>query len=52
MAKNKSGNRIGTDLMSGGPVGNYLASDNAFSDHGLENEEKMNKALQKGRKSK
>ncbi|WP_155922222.1 hypothetical protein [Bacillus sp. EB01] len=52
MAAKRTDRNIGTDKMSGGPVGNEFTSDNAFSDHGLDNEERLNKALQKGRKTK
>ncbi|CEG27259.1 hypothetical protein [Bacillus sp. B-jedd] len=52
MKKDRTEKRVGTDKMSGGPVGNEFSSDNAFSDRGLENEVKMNAALQKGKKAK
>lgn len=35
------------DSISGGPIGNQLNSDNAFSDSGLENARLLNKAMKK-----
>ncbi|WP_156424289.1 hypothetical protein [Bacillus sp. FJAT-27445] len=52
MARKNTEKNRSTDKMSGGPVGNEFTSDNAFSDHGLANEERLNQALTKGKGSK
>lgn len=52
MKKDRTDKKVGTAKMIGGPAGDEFSSDNAFSDRGLANEEKMNAAMQKGNKSK